>query len=365
MRLFRTLIVCFFVTLYQGCKPTEEIRVYSVPRSSPPGKPLDASEVASLLDHTLAAIVPQDDKAWFFKLTGRAPAIGRQRDAFVQFLATVVLAENNSETPSWQIPEGWQEKPASEMRLATLVVPDEEGPLEVAISSLPYAGDWKTFLVPNVNRWLRQLEEPPLDESTILKLVKEVKLQNGTATTIELVGLAPKQSSGDPHAGVVGAPPLDNAGPPPAPTSNTALEYDTPSGWSPGRTSEMRKAAFRIVEGESQAEVTVIDLPASGGSQVTDVAANMARWAGQVGLTELGAEGLQKLIEPVTVDGAKGSYAELVSPATAERPLAMLVAMVVHNEKVWFFKMSGEVGLVQAQREAFRSFLASVKFGEN
>lgn len=67
----------------------------------------------------------------------------------------------------------------------------------------------------------------------------------------------------------------------------------------------MRKAAFRIVEGESQAEVTVIDLPASGGSQVTDVAANMARWAGQVGLTELGAEGLQKLIEPVTVDGAR------------------------------------------------------------
>jgi len=363
-RFTRALVACLLTVLISGCKPKEEIRVYNTPRTSAPRKPLEAKVVANSLDHTLAAIVPQDDKAWFFKLAGPATAIDRQREAFVEFLSTVTLAEKASETPTWQIPEQWQERPGSEMRVATLVIPDEQGPLEIAISSLPFTGKWEAFVVPNVNRWLRQLQESPLDEETIFKLTKEVKLQNGTATLIELVGRAPKRQSANPHAGIPGAPPIGASQPQPTqqPPASAALTYETPDGWLPGKMSSMRKAAFRVVDGEAEAEFTVIDLPTSGGEQVTQVEANIRRWAGQVGLADLDDEGLQNLIEPITVDGSEGSYAELFSPEAAERQLAIFGAMVVRDGKVWFFKMTGEVELVKSQKEAIHKFLSSVKF---
>jgi len=182
-----TLVSCLLSVLVLGCKPQEEVRTYTIPRTSPPRKSVDAEVIAGLLDHTLAAIVPQGNKAWFFKLAGPAQAIDRHREAFLEFLSTVKLADKAAETPAWQIPEQWQEKPASEMRVATLVIPDEQGPLEVAVSSLPLSGKWEDFVVPNVNRWLRQLQEPPLDKESIFKLTKQVELQNAKATLIELV----------------------------------------------------------------------------------------------------------------------------------------------------------------------------------
>ena len=366
LRRFPWVLAPLFLAIFLlGCKPQEEIRSYTTARTSPPRKPIDAELAASLLDHTLAAIMPQGDKAWFFKLAGPAKAIERNREAFLKFLSTVKLADNPAETPDWQIPEQWQEKPASEMRVATLVIsnaqgPDEQGPLEIAISSLPLSGKWEDFVVPNVNRWLRQLQEPPLDEKTIFKLTKQVKLQNATATLIELVGRSPKQKSSNPHAGIPGAPPVGA----PQPTASNPLTYETPAGWLPGKMSSMRKAAFRVVEGDAQAEFTVIDLPASGGEQVTQVEANMRRWAGQVGLTALDAETLQKLIEPITIDGSAGSYAELVSPTSAERQLAISGAMIVRDSKVWFFKMTDDVDLVERQKETIQKFLASVKFSK-
>ncbi|NOY29010.1 MAG: hypothetical protein GXP28_02185 [Planctomycetes bacterium] len=126
----------------------------------------------------------------------------------------------------------------------------------------------------------------------------------------------------------------------------------------------MRKAAFRVVDGDAEAEFTVIDLPASGGEQVTQVEANIRRWAGQVGLADLDAETLQKMIESITIDGSEGSYAKLFSPASAERQLAIFGAMVVRDGKVWFFKMTGDVELVKSQQDAIRGFLDSVKFSE-
>ncbi|NOY29009.1 MAG: hypothetical protein GXP28_02180 [Planctomycetes bacterium] len=185
-RLPGALVACLLLLLTLGCKPKDEVRVSTVPRASEPREPLDAEVVASRLDHTLAAMVPQGERAWFFKLAGPAKAIDQHREAFFDFLATVTLAEDATETPTWKIPDSWQEQPASNMRVATLVISNEQGPLEIAVSWLPLSGKWENFVVPNVNRWLGQLKEPPLDEETIFKLTKQVELQNGTATVIEL-----------------------------------------------------------------------------------------------------------------------------------------------------------------------------------
>ena len=97
------------ILLSLGCQDQPQVDSYTAERTSPPRPPLDARAVLEKHDHILVAIVPQGDKAWFFKLVGKAPAIGRQRETFDDFLATVQLADTLAETPSWELPEGWKE----------------------------------------------------------------------------------------------------------------------------------------------------------------------------------------------------------------------------------------------------------------
>lgn len=352
------LIACVFGPIV-GCEPQEQITSYTVPRETPLRPPVIQAELANQLDHILVAILPAGDQAWFFKMVGQAPVLNRQRGDFMKFLATLESGTSAGAIPVWQLPTGWKEKGASEMRVATLVVPDEQGAMEVSVSSLPLTEDWQDFLTRNVNRWLGQLSQTPLDEATINKLTDKVTTPAGAVTLIELVGIKRQQPQGNPHAGL--SMPQGTAGASQQPSSKP-LTYETPDGWQPGRLSSMRKAAFNIVQGNRKAEVTVVDLPTAGGAQITDVQANVMRWAGQVGLADMDDVALAKLVEEITISGTSGSFVALFSPEQAESPTAMLAAMVVHNEKVWFFKMFGERALVVSQQEAFQQFLKSVQF---
>ncbi len=352
------LIVCALGPMI-GCQPREEITSYTVPRERSLRPPVSQAELANQMDHILVAILPAGDQAWFFKMTGKAPALNRQRGEFSKFLATLKAGSSANAIPSWQLPTGWKEEEASEMRVATLVVPDEQGVLEIAVSSLPLTEDWQDFLTRNVNRWLGQLNQSPLDGATINKLTEKISTSAGAATLIELVGFKRQQPPGDPHAGL-SMPPV-TPGASQQPTSKP-LAYDTPDGWQPGRLSAMRKAAFNIVEGERKAEFTVIDLPTAGGAQISDVQANVLRWAGQVGLTDLDDAALGKLVKEITISGVSGSFVALLGPKQEESPTGMLAAMVVHDGKVWFFKMFGDRALVESQQDAFQQFLESVQF---
>jgi hypothetical protein len=122
----------------------------------------------------------------------------------------------------------------------------------------------------------------------------------------------------------------------------------------------MRKAAFVIADGDQQAEFTLIDLPASGGAQITDVMANVQRWAAQVGLPV--DDKLAGLVEKIEIDGTEGSFVNLVGPAGTNPRQAMLAAMVVRGGKVWFFKLFGAAPLIESETENFRKLTDSVKF---
>lgn len=344
-----------------GCQRQAGITTYTTPRESAPAKPTDFTAVSRQLDHMLAAILPVGEKAWFFKVTGPAPVIERRREDFLAFLKTVEKGSADA-APTWQLPESWQEQGASRMRAATLIVPDDDGPLEITVSDLPLTDDWDDFLLRNVNRWMGQLSQGPLASSTIEKLSEEVSTAAGTATVIELAGVLKSDDRDNPHAGMTRSKSARSSPSPPQQSEEEPLDFDTPDGWQPGRTSMMRKAAFNVVEDDQQAEATVIDLPAAGGAQIADVAANVRRWAGQVGLGALDEETLSKLLQETTIDGTKGSYVALLGPDGPERPVAMLAAMVVRDDKVWFFKLIGDRSLVEKQQDAFRSFLQSVRF---
>ena len=343
-----------------ACQPNEEIITYPTERTSPPRPPFNKAEVANQLDHTLAAMLPVGDTVWFFKLVGPAEAVGRQRGKFNEFVSSVQKGESKDMPLSWKLGEGWTEKGPSEMRLATVVVPDEKEELEIAISSLPLSGSWDDFVALNVNRWLGQLGQGELAKPTILKQTTKVETAAGPATVIELAGILKKSPTVNPHAGLEQQPSQSPPAQVSVPPADVGFTYETPDGWRPGQTSMMRKAAFNVGSGENGAEVTAIALPTSAGPQITDVEANVERWAGQVGLPA--GTDLQEYIEKIEIDGNAGNFVRLKSPDETKPPVAMLVAMVEQGEKVWFFKIIGQAELVEEQRQPFRDFLASIRF---
>jgi hypothetical protein len=345
-----------------GCQPADEITTYTQQRTTPPREPLNVPELADTLDHFLTAMVRQDDSVYFFKMSGKAPAIGRQRDAFLKFIGGVSKGDSEAQPLKWDLPPGWTEKGPSEMRLATITVPDEGGNLEIAVSSLPMSGEWDDFVEANVNRWLGQLSQGHLTKQKILNLTKPVETAAGPGTIIELAGILQTTTPMNPHAGgeVATTEPANTSPPAESQTEIADLSLEAPKGWQPGRVSSMRKAAYMITDGDQQAEFTLIDLPTRGGAQITDVMANVQRWAAQVGVPV--DDKLAELVEDTKIDGIEGSMVRLVGPETANPRQAMLAAMVVHGEKVWFFKLTGTAQLVERESGNFGKLLDSVKF---
>jgi len=69
-------------------------------------------------------------------------------------------------TYTWTLPEGWSDKPASGMRLGTIIIPNGDASLSAGI--FEFGGD----LTGNVNRWRQQLGLLESTEAEILPTLK-------------------------------------------------------------------------------------------------------------------------------------------------------------------------------------------------
>ena len=136
------------------------------------------------------------------------------------------------------------------------------------------------------------------------------------------------------------------------------LTCDTPQGWTPGSTGGMRKLAFAVQDGERKVEITAIDLAASAGGLLP----NVNRWRGQIQLSEITQEELDKAVKPIPVAGAEGQYVELVGPEDADPRQAILGVVAMLGERAWFFKLSGDADLALREKERFEEFVKSVRF---
>lgn len=363
-----------------GCTKEESITAYETPRSAPAPQPLDVAAVQASLDHMLVAIVPQGDKAWFFKVVVPGRDVAGLRKAFNDFIATVNTAGGGKQ-PTWKLPDSWTEQPgATEMRFATITMPHSGGTAEIAVSTLPRGEQaWPAFLRDNVERWMGQLQQAPLRSETIAKISRTVPLEGGEATVLELVGTMPADKAAMPpgHPPVAGRPGDGSEAAAPAPTvtppaetpppaaaaaapSQAGFEYAAPEGWTPGRLSSMRRAAFNVADGARTAEVTVMPFPAN--PAMTDPVAQAKRWAGEVGLAGSSEEDLKEAESPVTIDGVDGQQFNLFGPGDAAGARGTLAAMIRRGDQMWFFKMTGDRSLVESQQEAFAAFLKSIDF---
>ena len=138
------------------------------------------------------------------------------------------------------------------------------------------------------------------------------------------------------------------------------LIWKTPDGWTEVPPSEMRVASFKI-QGQNgkQADVSVISLPGRPGTDD----ANANRWRGQVGLPPVTPDELKKTAEDVEAGGQPAQLYDIAGQNPGNGEAARILGVIQHrDDAVWFFKMTGDAGLVEQQKPAFVSFLESVKF---
>ncbi|MGC3988989.1 MAG: hypothetical protein QM796_04750 [Chthoniobacteraceae bacterium] len=133
------------------------------------------------------------------------------------------------------------------------------------------------------------------------------------------------------------------------------VTWQAPVGWTTEEAGQMRVAAFSLKDDVGHtAEVTIIPLPESGESDLS----NVNRWRKQVGLVAAAENELPKLGSAITMDGAPAGQFEINGAQKS-----ILVVMQHRDQMLWFVKMMGDTPLVSAQKAAFEQFVASLKIG--
>ncbi len=165
----------------------------------------------------------------------------------------------------------------------------------------------------------------------------------------------PSEPAAPPTGLPPGHPPIDMRSqtlPPGATADVPNPQWTVPAGWQAGPASSVRRASFVVNGPDGQSvDIAVTVFPGDvGGMQ-----ANINRWRGQIGL----APAADVPTTSLDIAGETATLVDFANDATGKR---MVVVTIPHAGNSWFFKMTGDTPLVEAQKEAFVEFVKSVKF---
>ena len=390
MRFTVVMVVSALAWMAAGCGK-DEVRVYQAPQDAPP----------------VAAANPQGGA------TLTPPASEIPRSATSRASSSAGPESSASERPAvpWTVPAGWEEKPASGMRVASYGVKRPDG-RSVDISVVAMGGGAGGEL-ENVNRWRDQIGLEPATEADLAGLRSIIPSGNRQVVMYELDGkkavldgkyaartlaailpagemtvffkitgesalvaeqkpqfLAWLKSVDTGGGGGESAPEASASSSASAPASAPAVSggserasgggadglpnWQVPSGWKAAGPKPMRLASFDIPDAAGNGDVSISKLSGNGGGLL----ANVNRWRGQVGLAPLEAGALATNSKAVaTAGGDSGTWVELVGTEKT-----ILGAIVARGEVSWFFKLTAPVPVAAQNRDAFEQFVRSIRF---
>ncbi len=305
----------------------------------------------------------------------------------------------------WKTPEGWNEVPPGEMRVASFNVKRDGKQADVSVVPLPGAagGD-----AANVNRWRGQLGLAPVTPEELQKAAQKVEVAGQPAELHDVVGKSPANSEPTRILGVIqhregmawffkmtgdsqlvaeqkpafiellksfqfapaeGQPGLPPSHPPidrsvAAPAAATSSEgkpsWQVPSGWKEVPGGQFLIAKFNIAgDGGAQAALNVSMSGGDGGG----LAANVNRWRKQLGLSDLSDNELAKAAKTVETASGKATFVEMSgTDARSGQPAQLVGAIVPQSGQTWFYKLMGDAKVVEAQKDAFTKFVQTVKY---
>ena len=307
---------------------------------------------------------------------------------------------------TWQALPGWEEQPASGPRRGTFKIRGKDGG-EAELSITAFPGDVGGLLA-NVNRWRGQIQLPPVAQSDLDQAVTPLSASGRSIALVDMVSAGPikdgkksrilggtlplenepwffKLSGPDQLVAAqkedfkkfletvrVGAAPMlassaENAGsntnaptPPPLAAAAPPLEFKAPPGWTAQPLSPMRLASFKITGGNgAEADVSVVSLGGMAGGDL----ANINRWREQLRLPPVSDSDLASISSHVNANGRDFLVTDLVSAEPLpplNRKMRIVAAASQQGEQTWFVKMTGDVDLVEAQKNHFIDFLRNL-----
>ena len=296
--------------------------------------------------------------------------------------------ENAGAVPKlhWTLPAGWTEKEPGQMRVASFTATDPAGQVaDIGVVPLPVNGQE----IQLVNMWREQLKLSPATNTEseavaiggangkLYSLVSDAPLVDGKSPARIMVAMLTrgdmswffKMTGADTAVNgqkdnflaflksvsfetAMAAPvaPMPAAE---APAGNSI--WEVPPGWQVADPGPMLFAKFSIASGDTKADVNISQLAGDGGGML----ANVNRWRGQLGLSQLDEAGLAQIVTmsgPASVVDLSGVNAKTGQPAR-------LVGVVMPaNGQSWFYKLMGDEAVVTAQKDAFLKFIQSAKY---
>ena len=338
-----------------------------------------------------------------------APAPAAMPGGMPATMPTGLPTPDNSGLPTLKFtaPAGWQQKPASQMRVASFGV--TEGGKQVDISVVPLGGMGGGDLA-NVNRWRGQVSQPPLTEADLQKLAEALTIAGQPASVYDVAGA---QSDEAPTQRILGAiqhrddtvwffkmtgdgdlvekqkpafidflksvqfadasaaaAPMDLSQLPPshpaiggmtppagmaAPDAGSVPVWTVPAGWQSGPLSQFLVAKFIIAGG---AEVNVSSLAGEGGGLLP----NINRWRQQLALAPV-TDPSEAKPESIDTAGGKATVVDFSGTNARTGTSARLVGVILFsNGQTWFYKLMGDPGVVAAQKDALVKLVQSAKY---
>ena len=291
----------------------------------------------------------------------------------------------------WDAPKTWKEMPAGQMRVAQFRVNDEP-PVDVTVIPL---GPESGALLPNVNRWEKELGIAPSPEGKLPELTKQTQVGDLDVTTVDLKGaekrtlaaivphggrvwffklqgpndvVAKEQENfnafinslhaaeeghkheGDDHAG------HDHAAH--AEPISKLTKYATPDGWREIPDSKPpRMLGLEVGSGENRAEMLASRFAQGQAGGFGD---NLTRWRKEIGLGPVEDPRTIPMKDTVVGKDGEGITIEMSNP---DNKKSLVVVIASARNDLWFFKFSGPSDVVNAEREKFDAFVKSVEFG--
>jgi hypothetical protein len=309
----------------------------------------------------------------------------------------IAAPEQNSTAQSqqpqlqWQLPNGWQEKAPSQMRVASFAVAGTDGETDdVGVIPLPTGGDELAL----VNMWRDQMQLPALtnetttetisvgnDSAKLFDITSDALLIDGKFRARILVAELPrggtswffKMTGEDSFVAaqkqnflqflksvsfVENAPAQITTAPATQSESGKSI-WTIPSDWKQIDPGAMLFAKFSITSGDTKADVNISSFAGDGGG----LSANANRWRGQLDLPQISEADLPALTTSMDSANGKIQIVDLTGtdPKTG-RPARLVGAIVPQNGQTWFYKLMGDESVVAQQKDAFIQFIQSAKY---
>ena len=298
----------------------------------------------------------------------------------------------------YQLPDGWQEKPPSEMRVASFIALSPNGQsADVSVTPLPIVGRDMEL----VNMWRSQVQLPATTDPDAVKQAEPVTIGAEQGRLFEFASEQPmigksrqrilvamltrgtmswffKMTGEDAFVAaqkgkfiqflksvslVENAP----AQMPVAPAAqgengNVSSIWTIPPGWQSLPPSQFLLAEFSISgPGGAKAEVNVAEMGGDGGGLL----ANVNRWRGQIGLGAIGENDLGQFAETFEVPrgNPKATLVDLTGvDAKTGAPVRLVGVIDGQKDRTWFYKLMGDKQIVARQKEAFEKFIQSANY---